>query len=87
MELTDIDENYVTQGTCGKCGGISHQKLDPIFDNIRVGCADGQLRPKLRKGVYPYEYMNDCETFKENHLAPIRMFYSKLNLLGISEHN
>ena len=40
VEFTHIDENYVAHGTCGKCQGNSHQKLEiePIFfDNLRVG--------------------------------------------------
>ena len=29
----------------------------------------------LRKGVYPYEYMNSWERFDEEHLPPIDKFY------------
>ena len=81
-ELTHISENYIAHGTCGKCQGASHQELeiDPIFDNLRVGYVDKQFRLLLRKGVYPYEYVDDCKKFKENHLPPVEVFYSKLNL-------
>ena len=34
----------------------------------------------LRKGVYPYQYMNSCKRFDETSLP----FYSKLNDKGIS---
>ena len=50
-ELIHIDENYVTHGICGKCGGDSHQKLmiEPIFDNLRVGHMNEQFRLLFRK--------------------------------------
>ena len=31
---------------------------------------DEQFQLLLRKGVYPYEYVDDWEKFKENHLLP-----------------
>ena len=84
-----IDENHVSHGMFGKCQGASHHKLeiDPIFNNLRVGHRDEQFRLLLRKEVYPYEYMDDWEKFKEHHLLPMGAFYSRLNLLGISECN
>ena len=50
-ELIHIDENYVTHGMCGKCGGDSHHKLmiEPIFDNLRVGHMNEQFRLLFRK--------------------------------------
>ena len=66
-----------------------HRKLtiDLIFDNLRVDHTDKQFRLFLRKGVYPNEYMDSWEKFEENHLPPVKVFYSKLSLLGISENN
>ena len=58
---------------------------DPTFDNLRVGHMDEQFRLLLRKGVYPYKYMNSWEKFKENQLTPVEAFYSELNLSEISE--
>ena len=37
----------------------------------------------LRKGVYPYEYMDSWEEFDEISLPPKKDFYSKLNLEDI----
>ena len=34
----------------------------------------------LRKCVYPYEYINDWETFNETTLPEKEEFYSNLNL-------
>ena len=86
-ELTHIDHNYYAHGKCKECGEYSRRKLEinPIFDNLRRGCTDEQFRLLLRKGIYPYEYMDDFSRFKETELPPIEKFYSKLNLSRISE--
>ena len=39
----------------------------------------------IRKGVYPYEYMDSWDKFEEKPLPSIEDFYSKLNMSGISE--
>ena len=39
----------------------------------------------LRKGVYPYEYMNSWERFNETSLPPKKKFYSELTLEDISD--
>ena len=41
----------------------------------------------LRKGVYPYEYMDSWEKFDENTLSPKEAFYSNLNLEHISDED
>ena len=38
----------------------------------------------LRKGVYPYEYMNSWERFNETTLPNKKSFYSQLNLEDIT---
>ncbi|XP_057305260.1 uncharacterized protein LOC130642191 [Hydractinia symbiolongicarpus] len=38
-----------------------------------------------RKGIYPYEYMNSWQRFKETELPPKEAFYSKLNMNGIND--
>ena len=40
----------------------------------------------LRKGVYPFEYMNSFERFNETSLPPKEAFYSTLTDSHISEH-
>ena len=37
-----------------------------------------------RKGVFPYDYFNSFERFKEKELPPIEMFYLILNEKDIS---
>ena len=39
----------------------------------------------LRKGVYPYEYMDDWEKFKETSLPEKEDFYSHLNMESITD--
>ena len=39
----------------------------------------------IRKGVYPYEYMDSWDKFEETHLPGIDKFYSKLNMCGKNE--
>ena len=41
----------------------------------------------LRKGVYPYEYMNSWEKFNETVLPPKKAFYSNLYLEDISNED
>ena len=41
----------------------------------------------LRKGVYPYEYMDSWERFTETALPPKNSFYSELNLEDISDED
>ena len=39
----------------------------------------------LRKGVYPYEYMDNWEKFDETSIPPKEAYYSELNEEGISD--
>ena len=39
----------------------------------------------LRKGIYPYEYIDSWERFDEKTIRPEEAFYSKLNLVNITD--
>ena len=39
----------------------------------------------LRKGIYPYEYMNEWEKFNETSFPEKEKFYSKLNMEDIAD--
>ena len=41
----------------------------------------------VKKGIYPHEYMSEWEKFKETKLPPKEAFYSKLNMVGVSEED
>ena len=56
-------------------GGIENFKH---FRNLYPFMPRNQLALLLRKGVYPYEYMDSMEKFDAAHLPPIAEFYSRL---------
>ena len=41
----------------------------------------------LKKGVYPYEYMDSWEKFNETSLPDKKAFYSELNKEGITDED
>ena len=55
------------------------------FNNVKRHYAEDKLSFLVRKGVYPYEYMNLPEMLKETELPPKEAFYSRLNGVGISD--
>ena len=62
-------------------------KLIGSFPSIYQFC-NGDLNKfviLLRKGVFPYEYMDSWEKFNENTISPKEAFYSKLNLENITD--
>ena len=50
------------------------------------GC-DEKFCLMIRKGVYPYEYMDGWEKFEEAGLPPKDVFYSGINMKGISDQD
>ena len=50
------------------------------------GC-DEKFRLMIRKGVYPYEYMDGWKKFEETSLPPKNAFYSRLSIKSISDQN
>ena len=60
---------------------------DDAFNNLERCYTDDKLSLVKRKGVYPYEYMDSLERFKENKLPPKEAFYSRLTGEGISDED
>ena len=66
------------------------QKINGLikkFPSVYLFC-NGDLNKfvlLLRKGVYPYEYMDSWERFDETSLPDKKAFYSKLNLEDITD--
>ena len=58
---------------------------EDAFNNLKKYYTGDKLSLVKRKGVYPYEYMDSLEGFKETKLPPKEAFYSKLNNEGISD--
>ena len=68
--------------------------LDSLVNNLARGGHEfwgfenyncSQCKLLIRKGIYPYEYMNSWDKFKETSLPSIKRFYSNLNMSGVSD--
>ncbi|KAK3731186.1 hypothetical protein QZH41_019243 [Actinostola sp. cb2023] len=55
------------------------------FNNMKQFYEGKQLELLLRKGVYPYDYMNSLEKLEETELPQKELFYSKLDNKNISD--
>ena len=67
--------------------------LDSLVNNLNrgahkfrgfMGYTQKQRSLLVRKGFYPYEYMDSWSKLEEDRLLSINDFYSKLNMSGIS---
>ena len=70
--------------------------LDSLVNNLARGnnkffrfedYNESQYELLIRKGIYPYEYMDDWDKFKETVLTREEAFYSKLNMSGVSDQD
>ena len=61
--------------------------LEDAFNNLKRYYTGDKLSLVMRKGVYPYEYMDTLERLKETKLPPKEAFYSKLNNEDISDED
>ena len=66
--------------------------LDSLVNNLARGSHeffgfesynDRQCELLIEKGIYPYEYMDSRDRFKETSLPSIKHFYSNLNMSGV----
>ena len=71
-------------------------RLDSLVNNLACGGEqffgfeeynENQYKLLIKKGIYPYQYMNDWDKFKETKLPPKEAFYSKLNMTGVREED
>ena len=60
---------------------------ETAFQNVGKYYTKEKLDLIKRKGVYPYEYMDSIERFKETRLPPKESFYSSLNDEHISDED
>ena len=67
----------------------SRNELIKKFPNIYQFCNGDHNKfvLSLRKGVYPYEYMDSWKKFDETTIPPKEAFYSELNLEDISDED
>ena len=64
----------------------SNLKLDQ-FLNLKKYYSGNQLSLLLRKGVYPYDYVDSMKKLDETSLPPKEAFYSKLTDEGITDED
>ena len=63
---------------------LAHRGIEFFgFENY----SDHQRGLLIRKGIYPYEYMDSLDRFEEKTLPPARSFYSELNMSGVSDQD
>ena len=75
---------------CKECKGISTKSINELIEKFprMYQFCNGDLNKfvlLLRKGVYPFEYMDSWEKFNETSLPPKKDFYSELTLDDISD--
>ena len=68
---------------------ISYDELIKKFPNTYQLCNNdhNKFELLLRKGVYPYEYMDSWKRFKEESLPDKESFYSELNKEHITDED
>ena len=73
-----------------------NSSLDSLVNNLARGggeffgfenYSNHQRKLLIRKGIYPYEYMDSWDRFEETTLPPVSSFYSKLNMSGVSNQD
>ena len=75
---------------CKECEKIWLKPVNGLikkFTNIHQVCNGdiNQFILLLKKGVYPYEYMDSWERFNETSLPEKKAFYSELNLEDVTD--
>ena len=93
MELANISGKYIALLECKKCKTKKTKDLDEgvlkkNFNHTSKywGC-DETFRLMIRKGVYPYEYMDCWKKSGETKLPPKNAFYSRWNMKGRSDQD
>ena len=81
-------KSFTENDRCEECKKLI-EELIKKFSSIYQFC-NGDLNKfilLLRKGVYPYEYMDSWEKFYKTTLPPKEAFHSNLNLENISDED
>ena len=77
---------------CKECKGTSTKSINGLIEKFprMYQFCNGDLNKfvlLLRKGVYPYEYMDSWERFDETSLPDKKYSYNELNLEGITDED
>ena len=93
MELINISGDYIASLGFERCRTTKTKDLEEgalkknFNHTIWFLACDEKFHLMIRKGVYPYEYMDGWEKFEEAGLPPKDAFYSRLNMKGISDQD
>ena len=84
--------NNILIYNCNLCSKKSYRSIDELIKkcpNVYSICNDDldKFLLLLRKGVYPYEYMNTWNRFNECKNPPFEKYYSKLNITNITKED
>ena len=84
-----INNEYIVHTRCKVCLWKKDTKLSMLVANFpntfKLCCGSVEkFLLLLRKGVYPYEYIDKMSKFNEKELPTVHNFYSKLGSSGIS---
>ena len=88
MDLKNGRLNYKCKECKTSCTKIVNESIEKKFFPTLHKFWNGDLNKfflLLRKGIYPYEYMDSWERFDENTIPPKEAFYSELNLENITD--
>ena len=73
------------KANCKECAYRRTKKGDKMCKNLNSVYTEEKRDLLLRKGVYPYDWVDSIDKFSETQLPPHEAFYSKLNDEGISD--
>ena len=91
LDYVRITKNEKLLLKCFNCNNYYKKKFDKEFikkfKNMYSFCNNdlNKFILLLRKGVYPYEYMDNWERFNETSLPSKESFYSNLNMENIED--
>ena len=88
-EFVKLNKNMLLY-KCLNCKAISCKSLKPLINNFsntyKLSNNDNErFLLLLRKGVYPYEYIDDWKIFDETELPSIKDQYGNLNMKNIND--
>ena len=91
LEFTGFENNKLNY-KCKECNGISNKSINDLiekFPDTYKFCKgdNNKFVMLLRKGAYPYEYMDSWERFNKIYLPTKKYFYSELILEDITDKN
>ena len=72
---------------CKECVNRRSKKGDEMCKSLNLIYSGEKRNLLLRKGVYPYDWVDSIEKFSETQLPPQELFYSKLNDERISDND